>query len=109
MVCAQRQQASFDEEDEEAEEAEEVEFYHQTCLQDTMILMENDMEAEGIDLMMECASENNINFESQLQDLRKTCVSGKSQNNYPISVTNMINRFSTNINEVQYGGFCPLM
>ena len=45
----------------------------------------------------------------QLQDLRKACVSEKSQNNYLISVTNMINLFAININKVQYDGLIPLM
>ena len=45
----------------------------------------------------------------QLQELRKACVSDKSQNNYLTSVTNMINWFATNTNKVQYDGLILLM
>ena len=74
-----------------------------------MIMMENDLEAEGIDCMMDRTNDKEGDFERQLQDLRKECVSEKSQKSYLISVTNMINWFAININEVQYDGFIPLM
>ena len=45
MLPTQRQQASFDEAEEEEEEEE---FYHRADLEDTMIMMENGLEAEGI-------------------------------------------------------------
>ena len=48
-------------------------------------------------------------FKRQLQELRNTCVSEKSQDNYLISVTNMNNWFAMNTNEVQYDGLIPLM
>ena len=103
MVRTRRQQASFDEVEEEAE------IYHRTDMEDTRIMMENGLEAEGIDHMMGRTNDEDEDFERQLQDLRKACVSEKSQNNYLISVTNMINWFATNMNESQNDGFIPLM
>ena len=103
MVQTCRQQANFDEFEEEAE------FYHRTDIDDTRIMMENGLEAEGIDRIMGRTNDKEEDFERQLQELRRACVSAKSQNNYLISVTHMINWFAMNINEVQYDGFIPLM
>ena len=98
MVRSRRQQANFDEAEEEAE------IYHRTDKDDTRIMMENSLEAEGIDCIMGHTNDKEEDFERQLQELRKACVSEKSQNNYLISVTNMINWFAMNTNKVQYDG-----
>ena len=103
MVCTQRQQASFYVVEEEAE------IYHRTDMEETRIMMENDLEAERIDRTMGRANDDEEDLERQLQELRKACVSVKSQNNYLISVTNMMNWFVINTNKVQHDGFIPLM
>ena len=59
-----------------------------------MIVMENDLEAEGINCMKGRTNDKDRDFKRQLQDLRKACVTEKSQKNYHISVTNMINCLS---------------
>ena len=46
MVWTRRQQANFD------EVGEEAEIYHRTDIDDTRIMMENGLEAEGIDCIM---------------------------------------------------------
>ena len=58
--------------------------------------MENGLEAEAIDRIMGRTYDKEEDFERQLQELRKACVSDKSQNNYLTSVTNMINWFAMN-------------
>ena len=85
MVQTHRQQANFDEVEEVAE------IYHRTHMEDTRIMMENGLEAEGIDRIMGRTNDKEEDFERQLQEMRKACVGEKSQNNYLISVTNMIN------------------
>ena len=102
MVRTRRQQASFDEVEEEAE------IYHWTNMEYTRIMMENGLEAEGIDYIMGRTNDKEEDFGRQLQELRKACVSVKSHSNYLISVTNMINCFAMNTNKVQYDGFIPL-
>ena len=103
MVRTWRQQASFDEIEEEAE------FFLHTNLEHKLIKMDNSLEAEGINCMMGCTNNENGDFEKQSQDLRKVCVSEKSQNNYLMSLINMINWFALNTNKLQYNGFIPLM
>ena len=55
--CTGRQQVSFDEVE------EEVYFYHQTNLEDTIIMMENGLEAEGIDRTMGRTNDKDEDFE----------------------------------------------
>ena len=88
MVQTRRQQANFDEVEEEAE------IYHQTDIDDTMIMIENGLEAEGTGRIMGRTNDEEEDFERQLQELRKACVSEKSQNDYLTSLTNMINWFA---------------
>ena len=86
MVCTQIKKASF------VKVEEEAEFYHRTNLEDTLIMMENSLEAEGIDHMMELTNDKEgavTRFEEGMCKLKK------SQNNY------LINGFAININEVQ--------
>ena len=62
-------------------------------------MMKIGLEAGGINCIMGYINDEDGDFKRQLQVLRKACVNEKSWNNYVISVTNMINWLTININE----------
>ena len=57
MVCTQRRQASF------YEVEEEVEIYHVIYMEDTRIMTEKGLEAEGIDHIMGRKNDKDKDFE----------------------------------------------
>ena len=85
VVRTRRQQQNIDDHEEEDEE------YHQADMPDMMIMMEEGKAIEEVERRTGQADEDDANFERVLQNLRKACVSEKSQNNYLCSMTNMIN------------------
>ena len=75
------------------EEEEDAE-YARTDMEDAMIMMEEGEDIEEEEARTGTVNDDEVSFERVIQDLRKACVSDKSQNNYMCSMTNMINWFA---------------
>lgn len=73
---------------------EEDGVYHRADIEDTMIMFEEGEAVQEEERRTGQVNEDEANFERTLQNLRKACVSEKSQNNYMCSMTNMINWFA---------------
>ena len=88
----------------ENHEEEDTE-YARADIEDAMIMMEEGEEVEEEEARIGTVNEDEVSFERVIQDLRKACVSDKSQNNYMCSMTNMINWFAVHEGDDQNSGF----
>ena len=101
MARTRRQQQIIDEHEEEDGE------YHRADFEDTMIMMEDGEAVEEEERRTGRVNEDEVEFERTLQNLRKACVSEKSQNSYLCSMTNMINCFAVH-GPVEVQGVLPM-
>ena len=73
---------------------EEDGVYHRADIEDTMIMMEEGEAIEEEEHRTYHVNIDEVDFERTLQNLRRACLSEKSQNKYKCSMTNMINWFA---------------